>query len=370
MRIAILADPVDEQYAGPHMYAKELIAALKETDSTIEFVFVHSKPNPFFDGTEHYVVPYPIKFGGYPSFRLFVLIPRLLRKLKVDAVWELAHFGPFNLPKSIKRITTIHDLTPILFPQWHTFLGSFLQKLFLPRILRQADMIISVSKATENDLYKVYPFTKGKVHTILLGKSEIFKPTKDISVLERYQITKPYFLRVGTLEPRKNTLALLEAYDQFRSTGPAYQLVIVGKKGWKYESIVERIEQSPYKADIVQTSYVARDDLPALYSQAFALVFPSFYEGFGMPVLEAMACGTPCIVSNTSSLPEVGGDAVLYIDPQDPVTICQAMKSLVEDPQLYVRLQQTVLQRAALFSWSSYSSHVLPLLSSADISET
>lgn len=362
MRIAIIADPVDEQYAGVHIYAKEVISALLKYDTENTYVFIHTKENPFFTGTEHYIVPNNRKVFGYAGFRLFYFVPKLIRKLKVDAVWDMGHSGPFNLPKRVKRINTVHDLTPVLMPEMHTRASGVIHKLFLPFITRRADLVITYSQSTAHDLIKLYPWCQGKVSMIPLGKDKMFVPTENKEVLKNYTITAPYLLYIGTLEPRKNVLFLVQAYDLWRGqSSQKYQLVLAGKKGWKYEATLQRIEDSPYRSDIILTDYVKREDMPALYSQAEIFIFPSIYEGFGLPLLEAMACSTVCISSNASSLPEVGGDAVLYVDPYKPDELVSTIKKLVEDKALYSRLKQASLDQARLFSWDEYAKSIVTL---------
>lgn len=356
MRIAIIADPVDEQHAGVHFYAKEVIQALLRNDKHNSYVFIHAHENSFFDGTEHYVIKNHRHIRAYASFRIFYLIPRLLKKLEVDAVWDMSHTGPFNLPRHILRINTILDLTPILLPQVHLSFSTFVHKIFLPIIVKNSDAITCYSHNTVNDLLRLYPKAKGKVTMIHLGKDPMFVPTNNPAVLKKYHIDEPYILYLGTIEPRKNVACLVEAYDQMRrNSSLKHKLVIAGKKGWKYEPILAKIEVSPFRADIILTEYVSREDMPALYTGADVFVFPSIYEGFGLPLLEAMACGTACISSSVSSLPEVGGDAVMYFDPYKSPELANALVQVLSNPTLRTDLQHKSLVQAALFSWDSYA---------------
>ncbi len=369
MRVAIIADPIDEQYAGVHIYAREVISSLLRHDTHNQYVFIHTKENPFFDGTEHYIIPNNRSVLGYAGFRLFYFVPKLIRKLKVDAVWDMGHSGPFNLPRRIKRINTIHDLTPVLMPEMHTKASAVIHKLFLPFITKRSDLLITYSRSTAKDLCRLYPWSKDKVTMIPLGKDSMFVPNSNQKVLATYHIKSPYFLYIGTLEPRKNVLLLIEAYDLWRAqcaksgdeNQQKFQLVLAGKKGWKYEATLKRIEESPYRDDIILTDYVKREDMPALYTQAEIFIFPSIYEGFGLPLLEAMACGAVCISSNASSLPEVGGEAVLYVNPYKPHELALAMHSLVKDKVLYQRMRQAALAQARLFSWDEYAKSIMTL---------
>jgi len=253
----------------------------------------------------------------HQRIRQFREIPRALKEIGVDIAIEPCHFGPFNLPPEVKRVTIIHDITPILFPEMHNFTSQLLHQRLLPKVLKQADKIITNSNYTSEDVVKEFPFVKQKITSIPLGKASIFVPSPSESVLAKHGIEAPYFLFVGTIEPRKNLEVLLEAYEKFRkSTQKKYKLVIVGKRGWNVEELMEDIARSPFWEDIIVLGYVERSELPAIYSSATIFVYPSLYEGFGLPVLEAMACGTPVLISNVSSLPEVGGKAAHYFDPE------------------------------------------------------
>ncbi len=356
MRIVILADPLDNQSAGIHIYTKEMVKALLKYDTQNEYILIRQKKKDDFSGVEQYVIPNFPKIILYPTFRLFVIIPLFLRKLKADAVLEPAHFGPFNLPKKIKRITIIHDLTPILFPHLHRFHSQLLQKIFLEHILKQADLIISNSKNTNDDINMQYPFTKGKVKCIYLGKNDDFRRSEKADVITKFNLEEHYFLSVGTIEPRKNLLTLLEAFETFRDKNEDFfKLIIVGKKGWKTKKFFSALKKHPYRKDIYIVGYVSTEELTVLYSKATALIYPSFYEGFGLPVLEAMSCGTACIVSNSSSLPEVGGDAVEYFDPANSDELSSTMLELCKNTKKRQVMSEKSLNQAAKFSWKTYA---------------
>ncbi len=356
MRVAILADPIDNQKAGIHHYTRELVYNLGMLKTDVEYLVITEQQHQFSGSIKNICVK-SWKMPGYKAFRIFVLIPWILRKLRVDIVVEPAHFGPFNLPRKVKRVTVIHDLTAILFPQYHLYHSSLLQKIFLKSILSKANHIITNSKYTSQDILKVYPNTKGKISHIYLGKDEIFKPQINVQeVHEKYGISKKYFLFVGTIEPRKNLVTLLNAFAILKDdiNGNGISLVIIGQKGWKYAEVFESIENHKYKDDIILPGYINREDLPAIYTGATACVQPSFYEGFGMTVVEALSCGTPCIVSDVSSLPEIGGEAVLLFDPENPDQLFSQMKLILNEPKLLDDLKQKGLQRSSIFDWNKH----------------
>ncbi|MEM9546805.1 MAG: glycosyltransferase family 1 protein [Bacteroidota bacterium] len=351
MRIAFLADPLDRQYGGIHVYTKELLKALSKVDKKNEYFVIRSERKNEFEGIEEIVVPY-LSFPGYRFWRLFFQLPKILVKKGVDIVVEPAHFGPFNLPKRIKRITVIHDMTVFLYPELHVFLSQYLQRKLLPGILKRSNHIITNSTHTTDDVVNYFPFVKNKISSTLLGKDKSFKPRSDKKVLEKYTVGQPYILFVGTLEPRKNIPVLIAAFNEFKQqTGMAHQLVLVGKKGWKSKDIFQAINGSPFKTEIVWLGYVDKEELPIFYSMAEVFVYPSVYEGFGLPILEAMACGTPVITSNSSSLPEVGGSAVMYANPKSAGEIAQRIISLCSNSVLREKFSQLGLSQSAQFSW-------------------
>ncbi|PIZ74271.1 hypothetical protein CO045_01335 [Candidatus Peregrinibacteria bacterium CG_4_9_14_0_2_um_filter_41_14] len=347
-KIAILCDPIDNQNAGIHVYLKSVVAELKKSTSTnLEYSYIHLKPNRFFDNTSHHIIPDYTFIPGWTTFRKFFLIPRLLKKLKFDAVWEPAHFGPFGLPKKIKRITTIHDLTPILFPQHHPWVSAFLHKLFLKHILHNANLLITVSNHTAKDLAIYAPKTPLKTIVIPLATNLSISPPPPLK--------QPYFLFVGTVEPRKNLLTLIKAYGRFREQSKqVFQLIIVGALGWKFQPLLQLIQNSPFKNDIILTDQISCDRLINYYQMATGFIYPSFYEGFGLPVLEAMTLGTPCIVSNSSSLPEVGGNAVLYFNPHSTKALTAQMLKLIQKQDLQQQLTAAGKTQAKKFSWSKH----------------
>lgn len=357
MKIAIIADPVDNQKGGIHVYTRELLSALAVHGRQHQYLVVREKDGPPFGHLEQIVLPNLRTGLGLAALRLFLWVPWVLSRQGVDAVLEPAHFGPFNLPKRIRRITVIHDLTPILFPQYHNWHSQWLQRLFLSGILRRADLVLANSKHTAKDLMTHYPHCIGKVHTLLLGADHLRqRPTEQRSFLDGRGINAPYWLSVGTIEPRKNLPRLLHAYGQFRlRNGVRVLLLIAGQRGWKSDAFFQALEAHPYRQDIHLLGFVPDDALSELYSHALGLVYPSEYEGFGFPVLEAYRCGCPVVCANNSSLPEVGGEWAFYHDAHDADSLCKAMGVLFNLPaeDRAVRCQ-AVQAWAARFTWEKY----------------
>lgn len=361
--IVIIADPIDKQLAGIHYFTLNLIEHLLAQDKHNKYSIIKLNPNPISEKVNHISLPNTIEFLRNDPIRTFFTLPRLIRKLKPDIVIEPAHFGPFNLPKRIKRITYIHDLTPIKYPKYHPLASVIAHKLIMPRIIRKADLLLTNSKNTTEDLIHYFPKAEGKVETIYLGKGDLFKPSISESILEKYKIRKPYFFSIGTIEPRKNLICLLEAYRLFRTSyRKKVDLVIAGEFGWKSERFYKRFLKHPFKEDIKLIGHAKRADLPFLYSQADAFIYPSFYEGFGLPVAEAMACGTVSILSNSSSLPEVGGDAAIYFNPNSPLELKEIMIELYENENLMSLLEEKAIKQAQKFSWEKFAKTLMQLL--------
>jgi glycosyltransferase involved in cell wall biosynthesis len=230
---------------------------------------------------------------------------------------------------------------------------------------RKASKIIAISENTKKDIIDYFGIDEEKIRVIYLGVDRQFSPQPDmdeVGVLSKYNLPSGYILSVGTLEPRKNLIRLINAYKMVASSGePVPKLVIVGGQGWGDEELGKVVRESGLIDLVILTGYVPDEDLPALYRNTTVFVYPSLYEGFGLPPLEAMACGTPVITSNVSSLPEVVGDAAILIDPYNTTEIAQAIASVLKDKELRERLRMNGLARSNLFSWDKTARETLKL---------
>lgn len=268
---------------------------------------------------------------------------------------DLFHGTDAILPRLRQpTVITIHDLTTHLFPQYHTRLNRLYLRWALPVMAQRTSAIIADSYATQRDIVAHLGVTADKVSVVHLGVDLArFSPQSAgaiQSALVRIGVYQPYVLAVGTLEPRKNLLTLLHAYAMLPRSAPP--LVLVGGQGWGDNPLSVAIEQLGLKDRVHLTGYVADDLLPALYSGAEIFVYPSLYEGFGLPVLEAMACGAPVITSNASSLPEVAGDAAIQVDPRRADDLAEMLQHLLASPELRSRLSEAGMIRAQAFSWA------------------
>jgi glycosyltransferase involved in cell wall biosynthesis len=269
----------------------------------------------------------------------------------------LAHFG------RTKTVFTLHDLIFLQFPEYHLPYNRWYLTFAMPRFLAAADVIVTPSECSRQDAIKFYGIPESKIKVIYEAAAPSLKPAADPAVLDRvrekYHLPEKFMLHVGTIEPRKNLDRLLEAAQRLRAGGEDVQLVIVGGKGWLYQSFFQRLETLALEDAVHLPGYVPDADLPAVYSGARLVTVPSLYEGFGLPVLEAMARGAPVVCSNTSSLPEVGGDAAGYFDPTDVAAMAETIQTAWRDETLRERMRQDGLTRAAQFSWARAADETL-----------
>lgn len=281
------------------------------------------------------------------------------------AAFDLYHSLYYPLPSRtitgvIPRLLTVHDLIPVLFPDF--VIPRVYQRCVatLKSIDRDRDWIICNSHYTKQDFCQYTGMDGDRVFVTPLAVADFFQPVTDTtliaSTLQRYQIpNQPYLLSLATLEPRKNLNFLIRCFSQVIEAEPTLDLnlVLVGVSGWQTAEIFQAASHNPHiRSRIIFTGYLPDRDLSAIYSGATAFVYPSLYEGFGLPPLEAMQCGTPVITANTSSLPEVVGEAGILIDPTQEADLCQAILRVVYDTQLQADLSQRAAQRASQFSWA------------------
>jgi len=256
------------------------------------------------------------------------------------------------------NVVTIYDLTTLLFPEYHTANTRELQLRKYRFAQEEADVVIAISEATKRDIVTHLKIPAERVHVVYGGVSPDFHPIEDRKGLARALAPLGlapggYILHVGTIEPRKNLVRLVEAYNRVRKMvpPPVPKLVLAGATGWRFREVFARIEALGLEEEILFVGRVPADMLPALYNGAVLFVYPSLYEGFGLPALEAMACGVPVVTSDVSALPEVVGNVGILIDPKDVAALAGAMAALVDDPDRRLTLSRAGLTRASRFSW-------------------
>lgn len=346
---------------GTENYSLHVIRALLGLDSPHQFALYFNQP------------PEPGLFPGAPRVRQRAIpFPRLWTHARLaaemimqppDALFVPSHVLPLAHPPAV---ATIHDLGYRYFPEAHTRRARLYLEWGTRHNARASRLIIADSRATRDDLMKFYAVPDSKIRVAYPGLRPDLAPVRDPGVvkaaLNRYGLREPYAIYVGTLQPRKNLARLIEA---FARVPEPFSLVLAGKKGWLYSEILRRAEGLGIGHRVVFTGYVPDEDLPALLSGASLFAFPSLYEGFGLPVLEAMACGVPVVCSNTSSLPEVVGDAALLVPPTDTDALAAAIARILTDQDLRRALIARGLKRAGEFTWRRCAEGILNALEEA-----
>jgi glycosyltransferase involved in cell wall biosynthesis len=357
MRIGIDATALPNQPVGAGNYTIHLVRALTGLKREDELV-VFSQP--------HGIIL--IEKGGKlpvewilcpelsPGLRLVweqTHLVTLAKKVRVDLLHSPHYTRPDNLP--CRSVVTFHDMTFFLYPELHTRA----KRLFFPWAMRRsgktADVLIADSESTRADMVRLLGIDPNKIIPIPLGVDPGFIAISDLTlrdqIQKKYSLPEEFILFVGTVEPRKNLPLLIQSYQQLVVTGIQIPLVIAGKLGWMYEEVFAQIEANKLNNKVRLIGYVDQIDLPVIYSMAKVFVYPTLYEGFGLPVLEAMACGVPVVTSNVSSLPEIVAEAGLLVPPNDPQALAQAIQKILDDNALSLKLRQAGPQRAAHFSW-------------------
>lgn len=293
-------------------------------------------------------------------------IPYLALRYKIDIMHSMHH--SFPLLAITKKVVVVHDVIFLKHPGYHLPSRKYYFGLFDFLASVFADRIITDSKASLTDFLELFPYASKKSSVIYLGKSNLFRPDLDSAKVEniknKYKTGNQYLLFIGTLEPRKNIKNLILAFHKVSQEIADYKLVITGRKGWHYEKILLLPEQLNLKEKVIFTDYIDEEDKPFLIAGAKIFIYPSLYEGFGIPVLEALACGVPTITSNISSLPEVAGDAALLVEPSSVEELYLGIKKLLNDKVLYAQLKQKAIQQAKKFDWEKTARQTLNVYNS------
>ncbi len=368
MRVGYLTYGLDRAPAGIGRYAVELLRALAALPHSHQIVLLTTEPEDrhgLWGQFEHHALP---GCRLLPALMTVgnLMLSQVAWRHQLDVIHDPNGIAPFLGPRAgIPRIVTIHDTFAYVHPETHNRLDNVRYRWQLPYTARRADAVITVSECSRHDLMCYLGLEAKHVHVIPEGVDPRFKPIADDgarqAVLARYRITPPYLLYVGGINARKNIVRLFEAYTRVRESQPDVTLVIGGKRQWQTHEIDATFRRLDLASHVHFTGYVDDADLPALYSAADAFVFPSLYEGFGIPPLEAMACGTPVVTSNVSSLPEVVGDAALTVDPYDVAGLAAAIGRVLADTALRADLRQRGIERAAQFTWERTARETLAI---------
>ena len=374
-RVLMDIGPAVHQQAGLARYAERLAVSLA-AGGQVDLSLFHNVHSGHRVPASLAALPVHTVRAGQLAWRLSVLASQLsalsyrpvARSMQTQHL-QLYHATEHLLPRlAAPAVLTVHDLIFERYPEHHTRRNSWFLRLAMPRFCRAATAIIAVSRHTARDLQELYQIPAAKLHVIHEGIEPRFQPAPPAECLRVkavYSPERPYLLMVGTLEPRKNHVTALRALARLKAQGwpggQQYRLVIVGGEGWLFSSVRSEVARLGLEADVHFAGYVPGADLPPLYSGAAALLLPSLYEGFGFPVLEAMACGAPVICSNVSSLPEVAGDAALFHTPLDDEELAAQMQRLLADPELSAGLRQRGLAWAPRFRWETTAAETAAL---------
>ncbi|MFY9619386.1 MAG: glycosyltransferase family 1 protein [Pyrinomonadaceae bacterium] len=356
MHIAIDAHSVGAQLAGNETYAVNLIEALAEIDQSNQYTLYVTKQSAVdrFNGRwPNFEVKRTLPHT--PLVRIPLILSAELRRNPVD-VLHVQYTAPPLAPCTV--VATIHDLSFEHLPETFNRRSRAQLRLTVRRTARNAAQILTLSEFSRRDIIETYAIDPDRIAVTPAAAPSHFRPVTNETNLRRiratYGIERDYILALGSIQPRKNLVRLINAYSSLwkeQQNLAMPQLVIAGKRGWLEGETLRAAELSAAARDIRFIGYVAEADLPELFSGAMCFAYPSYFEGFGLPVLEAMQCGTPVIAGDRTSLPEVAGDAALLVDPFDETVIADALRNLIENPNRRDDLRVKGIERAKRFSW-------------------
>ncbi len=349
---------VSDAPTGTETYSRELIRALLARDDAHSYrLYTRARvPREYFGVQSNFdvrAIPFPRLWSHLRlSFEMLTHPP--------EALWVPAHVLPLIHPR--RSVVTVHDLGQLHFPDAYPARQRFYHNWSARWNAHSAAHLFADSEATRDDLIQFYRVAPAKITVVYPAyDAKLYQPARDAACLaelkSRFRIGGDYVLAVGTIHPRKNYARLIEAFE--RLTSRDLQLIIVGKRGWLYASIFEQVKRLGLESRVSFLDYVPATDLPALFSGARAFAFPSLHEGFGLPVLEAQACGTPVVCSMTSSFPEVAGDAALFVDPFDVDALAGALDRALTDDTLRTKLIEHGFENVKRFSWDESARRVL-----------
>ncbi len=356
MRIAIDATSVPPSPAGAGVYAIELVRAMAQRDAHDGYaVFTRGA---WFDEAAAGKRNWRIEHVDAASRerRLWweqTRLPGALARIGVDVLHSTHHTLPLR-PMRARRVVTVHDLTFLRIPERYPPARRLYMQTMTRLAARVADAIIVPSMTVRGDVIELLHADAAKVHVVYEAAGEQYRPLDreaSMEVARRCGVDRPFVLSVGSREPGKNRARLIRAMHELRGEGIDRALLVVGQKAWKFEEELTLVRELGMGHRVIFAGYVAAEDLPALYAAADLFAFPSLYEGFGVPVLEAMACGAPVVTSNVSATAEVAGEAALLVDPLSVASIRDGLRSLLSDGALRSRLSRRGMERAARFSW-------------------
>ncbi len=368
MRIGINADEANvENPVGIGQFALNVIRWLERIDKKNQYYLYLTTPKnqrlPSVRGGWNYKYIWPQKF----STQLALPFKLLLNRERLDVFYTPTHYAPRFCP--MPSVISIMDVSYLIYPEYFAKKDLWQLKNWTEYSVKNAKKIVVISESTKKDVVKFYGNKKNDVVVCYPGYDEKFRLVSDREKIEKckikYGITGDYMIAVGTLQPRKNYERLMRVFAKLKAKGRSEKLVIVGKYGWLYDSLFAAIKKLNVGHDVIVTGYIPDEDTVSLLNGAKLYVLASLYEGFGIPVLEAQACGVPVALSNVSSLPEVGQDAGLYFNPIDEDDMVAKIYQILTDEQLREKLRQEGLENVKKFSWEICATHVLKTIEEA-----
>jgi glycosyltransferase involved in cell wall biosynthesis len=362
MVIGVEALPFCGMAAGVSRYMRELLDRIMVLCPEDEFVFYSPMPAevPLTHGRWRVRIP---DTRGFPGHWLRDVLPRMVADDRVDIFWGQNTSLPLRLARPCRRVLTVHDLTGIVCPRTMRLSHRLTWSVNFRAAVRAADAVVAVSMATERLIRRLTSVPQAMITVVYEGNPSILVPLPSgvarSLVKERFSLTGDFMLAVGTIEPRKDYQTLLDALRSIRSAPP---LVIVGAVGWNCRGILKAIREAEADGMVRYLGRASDEELAALYSAAQVTIYPSFYEGFGLPVLEAMACGCPVLCSWSSSLPEVGGRAASYFRPRDAADLARRLDALLRDEGRLVDMREKGIAQAACFSFDRAAEQMVRVL--------
>ena len=367
MRIAFDIRGVDGNRGGKGIWTANVLSSILNHDRTNDyFLFTNHEAD---DAYTHFPNVHLIRIGGGGPYWHHKLYKQMLA-LQMDVfVATESYIVPFmHDPKKLKVALVVHDLVAFKSPAKHQKKATWIEKITLGRSVRNARWIFTVSQYTRKDLLERYPnLSPDKVSVVYAGVRDVFlrksDPNRIIEMQRRYNLDPDYMLMAGTLEPRKNIEGALEAFSLISPQHQQrYRFVIAGKKGWYFNKIFQKVKDLKLIGRVKFLEYIPDEDLATLMQGARLFLFPSFYEGFGLPVLEAMACGVPVLASRVTSIPELGVDAIHYADPHDPIDIADGITQLLDHEDYCRHLRDKGFEQVKKFSWGITAQLILDAL--------
>lgn len=358
MRIAVDTRPLSGPIVGIGRYTVNMLEQMISEDEDNTWFLYSDKPLLFDLKVQHKVV---VRTGQvkdrFMSFVWSQIVFSIWARIdKIELFWSPRHHLPLFLPRKVKKVVSIHDLVWCYFPNTMMWQNLLLERLLMPISIKMADKIISVSQSTAEDLKSKFMDLEDKILMIPEAAGKLEDHQSEVA------LASPYLLFVGTLEPRKNLKNLLQAFRKVVDEGMTdHSLIIAGGQGWRKESIEDVIKGLSLEESVQVLGYVEDKALHALYRNAYALVLPSLYEGFGLPLLEAMQYGTPVISSNVSAMPEIVGDAGILVDPQSVDELSGAIIELLSSERLRDKLSKRSVKQASKYSWEESALKTLSL---------